>query len=173
MKTSRPWLQWGLVVVGVLVAFYLPFGFDDPELERMATVMTLALGAMGLSLLTGFSGQISIGHGAFMGIGAYTTAILVADRACPWFLAFAVSAAVCLAVGALVGLPALRIRGTALALATLGLAVLFPQIIKRYSDTTGGSQGKNLFQYRFRAPEWTKSINLLDTGKPLSDEQWT
>src|SRR4029453_11502695 len=141
----NPRLRWVAVAVAILIALYLPFGFDDPELERLATVMTLALGAMGLSLLTGFSGQISIGHGAFMGIGAYTTAILVADRACPWFLAFAASAALCFVVGTLVGLPALRIRGTALALATLGLAVLFPQIIKRYSDTTGGSQGKNLF----------------------------
>jgi len=173
MKPVRPWLIWGVVGIAVLLALYLPFSVSDPELDRMSTVMTLALGAMGLALLTGFSGQISIGHGAFMGIGAYTTAILVADRACPWFLAFAASAALCLVVGMLVGLPALRIRGTALALATLGLAVLFPQIVKRYPDTTGGSQGKNLFQYRFRAPSWTNNLNLLDTGKPLSDEQWT
>jgi branched-chain amino acid transport system permease protein len=166
-------LKWGAVGAVLLVALYLPFGFTDPQLEDFATVMTLALGAMGLSLLTGFSGQISIGHGAFMGIGAYTTAILVADRAAPWFLAIAASAAVCFLAGVLVGLPALRIRGTALALATLGLAVLFPQVIIRYSDVTGGSQGKNLFEYRFRAPEWTSSINLGDPGEPLTDEQWT
>lgn len=173
MSPTRPWMLWALAGVALAVALYLPFGVSDPELDRMSTVMTLALGATGLALLTGFSGQISIGHGAFMGIGAYTTAILVADRACPWFLAFAAAAAISFLVGVLVGLPALRIRGTALALATLGLAVLFPQVIKRYSDTTGGSQGKNLFQYRFRSPEWTESINLLDPGTPLSDEQWT
>src|SRR5262245_20116200 len=112
--TWRPWMSWAVVAIIVAVALYLPFGVSDPELDRMSTVMTLALGAMGLALLTGFSGQISVGHGAFMGIGAYTTAILVADRACPWFLAFAASAALSLLVGMLVGLPALRIRGTAL-----------------------------------------------------------
>jgi branched-chain amino acid transport system permease protein len=161
------------LLVLCVIAIYLPFGSTDPQLEDMATVMTFALGATGLALLTGFSGQISIGHGAFMGIGAYTTAILVADRAAPWFLAIGVSAVVCFLAGVLVGLPALRIRGTALALATLGLAVLFPQVIIRYSDTTGGSQGKQLFEYRFRSPEWTEAINLGNPGEPLSDEQWT
>lgn len=149
-------------LVAVAVAVAIPFNVNDPELIRLATVMTFALGAMGLSLLTGFSGQISVGHGAFMGIGAYTTAILVVDRAAPWFLAIIAGAGLSFVLGCLVGLPALRIRGAALALATLGLAVLFPQLVRRFDDVTGGSQGKNLFVYRFRAPEWTG----------LADAQW-
>ncbi len=151
-----------VAVAAVVVAVAVPFNVNDPELIRLATVMTFALGAMGLALLTGFSGQISVGHGAFMGIGAYTTAILVADRAAPWFLAIAAGAVLSFLAGCLVGLPALRIRGAALALATLGLAVLFPQLVRRFDDVTGGSQGKNLFVYRFRAPEWTG----------LADAQW-
>lgn len=155
-------LKTGLLVAALVVAFLTPFNMEDLELEKLATVGTFALGAMGLAVLTGFSGQISVGHGAFMGIGAYTTAILVADRAAPWYLSIGVAAVVCFAAGALVGLPALRIRGPALALATLGLAVLFPAVIRKYDTVTGGSQGKNLFEYRFRAPGWTG----------LTDEQW-
>jgi branched-chain amino acid transport system permease protein len=150
----------GLVAIPI-VAYVIPFTNPDSMLRDLTTVMTYALPALGLAVLTGFSGQISVGQGAFMAIGAYTTAILVADGAAPWFVAIAASVVLAGLAGAIVGLPALRIRGPALALTTLGLAVLMPKIIERYPDVTGGSQGKRLFQYRFRSP--------VDS---LTDEQW-
>jgi branched-chain amino acid transport system permease protein len=151
----------GGVVLLLAIAYAIPFNTPDTELRTMVTVMTFALPALGLALLTGFSGQISIGHGAFMAIGAYSTALLVGEGAVPWFLSVLLAVVISGIAGALVGLPALRIRGTALALATLGLAVLVPQVIRRFSDVTGGSQGYRLFKYRFRSP-W----------ESLTDEQW-
>ena len=83
-------------------------------------VMYLAIAAMGLNLLTGFNGQISIGHGAFFGIGAFTTAILVVDHG--WMIEATIPVAAVLAavVGVVVGFPALRVKGLYLALITLG-----------------------------------------------------
>ncbi len=151
---------WLVLLVAALI---IPQTAKPTDVKQLVDVMTFALAAMGLALLTGFSGQISIGHGAFMGIGAYATAILVVDHGWPWYGATALAVVASFAVGVLVGLPALRIRGTALALATLGLAVLFPQVIKRFDDVTGGSQGKRVpLPDRYVAPEWTG----------LADDQW-
>lgn len=158
--SSLRWAFWGLALV---VALVIPQTAKPTDVKQLVDVMTFALAATGLALLTGFSGQISIGHGAFMGIGAYATAILVVDHGWPWYGATAIAVLVSFAVGVLVGLPALRIRGTALALATLALAVLFPQVIKRFSDVTGGSQGKRVpLPQRYAAPDWTG----------LADDQW-
>jgi branched-chain amino acid transport system permease protein len=147
------WLT-ALLVVVVLI----PQSLEPIEVLNFVDIMILALAALGLALLVGFSGQVSIGHGAFMGIGAYTTAILVADHGWSWPLATLAAVVASFAAGAIVGLPALRIRGTALALATLGLAVVFPQVIRRYRDVTGGSQGKRV-PTRFEAPDWTDMAN--------------
>src|SRR5690606_26407938 len=87
------------------------------------------------------------------GVGAYTTAILVADHGWPYLATTAAAAVIAFAVGILIGLPALRIKGLYLALVTLALAVVFPQVIKRFADVTGGTQGKQVG--RFRAPDWT------------------
>lgn len=150
-------------LVLLVVAMVIPQTAKPTDVKQLVDVMTFAIAAMGLALLTGFSGQISIGHGAFMGIGAYVTAILVVDHGWPWYGATAAAMLASFAVGLLVGLPALRIRGTALALATLGLAVLFPQAIKRFSDVTGGSQGKRVpLPDRYAAPDWSG----------LADDQW-
>jgi branched-chain amino acid transport system permease protein len=154
----------GIAAVVAAVAIILPQNSEPTAVKEYVQVMYFAIAALGLALLTGFSGQISIGHGAFMGMGAYTTAILVADHGWPWFGATAAAVLVSFAAGALVGLPALRIRGTALALATLGLAVLFPQIIKRFDDITGGSQGKRV-PADFDAPEWAADLGI-------ADDQW-
>lgn len=158
---QRTYLKLGGVALLVIVAYATAFTTEDAMLKDLVTVMTYALPALGLAVLTGFSGQISVGQGAFMAIGAYTTAILVADGAAPWFLAIGASVVLAGLAGAFVGLPALRIGGPALALTTLGLAVLMPKLIERFPDLTGGTQGKRLFQYRFRSP-----------FESLTDEQW-
>ena len=104
-------------------------------------MLAYAVAALGLNLLVGYSGQISLGHGAFFALGAYATAILVAKSGWPHLATLPVAAAICFAAGFAVGIPALRLHGLYLALVTLGLAVAMPQLIKRFDGLTGGTQG--------------------------------
>jgi len=94
---------------------------------------------MGLNLLTGFNGQVSIGHGAFFGVGAFATAILMDSHAWQFEATIPVAALITALLGVLVGIPALRVKGLYLALVTLGLAVLFPRVIQKYVEGSGGT----------------------------------
>lgn len=116
---------------------------------RWAIAVTLAIAILGLNIVTGYSGQISIGHSAFFGIGAYTTMILIADHGWPFLATLPVAGALGFLVGAVIGVPALRIRGLYLSLITLGLALAFPAVVKSdnffgvdFASITGGSNGK-------------------------------
>lgn len=129
-----------LVIAGVAVP---EFFFTDYHLFQMTMVAIYAIAILGLSLLTGFNGQISLGHGAFYAIGAYTSAVLMTTWDVPYWATLPVSAAVCGGVGFLVGLPALRLEGLYLALTTFSLAVAVPQLLKfkAFEGWTGGVQG--------------------------------
>ncbi len=149
----RSWIL-GLTVSGL--AIILTFLLPDFRLFQLATVVTWAIAMLGLNLLTGFNGQISLGHGAFMGIGAYTIAILVRDYSTPYPVALLIAFAICFVVGALLGIPALRVEGTSLALITVALALAFPQVIKKFSGLTNGVGGiVTSPAQQFRAPDWT------------------
>ena len=118
---------------------------------RWSIAVTLAIAILGLNIVTGYSGQISVGHSAFFGIGAYTTMILVADHGWPFLATLPVAGALGFAVGFVLGIPALRIRGLYLALITLGLALAFPAIVKSdnffgidFAAVTGGSNGMSI-----------------------------
>ena len=135
-----PWL----IALLVLLALIVPLArFSDYHLFQLTMVVVYAIAILGLSLLIGFNGQISLGHGAFYAIGAYTTAILMTTWNMPYWLTLPFSAIVCAFVGFLVGLPALRLGGLYLALTTFALAVSIPQILKykAIEDWTGGVQG--------------------------------
>ncbi len=116
---------------------------SDYHLFQFTMVAVYAIAILGLSILTGFNGQISLGHGAFYAIGAYTTAILMTTWDVPYWATLPVSALVCAGFGFLIGLPALRLGGLYLALTTFALAVATPQILKHrlFEDWTGGVQG--------------------------------
>ena len=105
--------------------------------------MVYAIALLGLNMLTGYNGQISLGHGAFYAIGAYTAAILMDKCGVPYWATLPAAALVCLAAGFLFGLPALRLEGLYLALATFALGVAMPQLLKykHLGDWTGGAQG--------------------------------
>ena len=111
---------------------------------------------LGLHILTGYNGQISLGHGAFFAIGAYITAILMyAVRLCPIWATLPFSAIVCAAVGFLIGLPALRLGGLYLALTTFALAVAVPQILKhKYWRTGPAACRASSWTSRMRRPAW-------------------
>jgi branched-chain amino acid transport system permease protein len=140
MNMRTPWI----IAVLVLLAVIVPIAdFTDYHLFQLTMVVVYAIAILGLSLLTGFNGQISLGHGAFYAIGAYTTAILMSSWDVPYWATLPISAIVCAGVGFLLGLPALRLGGLYLALTTFALAVAIPQILKYklFEDWTGGVQG--------------------------------
>ncbi len=152
------------IVIGVVLAtaaLYAPFYFQPSMNRVLSQAIYLAIAAMGLNLLTGFNGQVSIGHGAFFGVGAFTSAILVVDHGWTYEPTIIVAALLSMAVGVLVGVPALRVRGLYLALVTLGLAVLFPRIAQKFVDGTGGVA-------LLRPPR--RDFESLISG--LDDDQW-
>jgi branched-chain amino acid transport system permease protein len=125
-------------------------------------VMVYAIAILGLNLLTGFNGQFSLGHSAFYAIGAYPAAIMMDRFDLPYWLTLPVAGIACLIVGFLFGLPALRLEGLYLALATFALAVATPQILKsdHLAPLTGGVQGIVILK-----PD-------PPFGLPLSQDQW-
>jgi branched-chain amino acid transport system permease protein len=127
----------------VTVALLIPLFARGFLTFQLTQVMVYALAILGLNLLTGFNGQFSLGHSAFYGLGAYTTAILMSHWDVPYFWTLPAAGAVCFAVGFLFGLPALRLQGLYLALATFALAIAMPQILKfqPLEAFTGGVQG--------------------------------
>jgi branched-chain amino acid transport system permease protein len=140
MNMRTTWIIPALVLAAVIVPIAY---FTDYHLFQLTMVVVYAIAILGLSLLIGFNGQISLGHGAFYAIGAYTTAILMSSWDVPYWATLPISALVCALVGFLVGLPALRLEGLYLALTTFALAVAVPQILKYklFEDWTGGVQG--------------------------------
>ncbi len=133
-----------LVIAGVvIVALLLPLFAHSFLTFQLTQVMVYALAILGLNLLTGYNGQFSLGHSAFYGIGAYTTAIMMSRWGVPYYATLPAAGAVCFIVGFLFGLPALRLQGLYLALATFALAIALPQILKFHplEGFTGGVQG--------------------------------
>jgi branched-chain amino acid transport system permease protein len=132
-----------VALLWVVVAFVPTVFFSDYRLFQLTMVIVYAIAILGLAILTGFNGQISLGHGAFYAIGAYVTAILMYQYGVPYWATLPASAVVCAAVGFLIGLPALRLGGLYLALTTFALAVAVPQLLKHNAlePFTGGVQG--------------------------------
>ncbi len=149
----------GLLAV-LALASALPFLMSNFRLFQFTQVYIYAIAILGLNMLTGYNGQFSLGHGAFYAIGAYTAAIMM-DR---WNVSYGwtipVAGVICLVVGFLFGLPALRLEGLYLALATFSLALAVPQILKYFEHWTGGSQG--IVLSKPKAP----------VGVPLNPDQW-
>jgi branched-chain amino acid transport system permease protein len=151
-----------LFAVGALVVILLPRFMGEFRLLQFTLVAIYVIALLGLNILTGYSGQISLGHGALVGVGAYVTALLSLGRPGLEALALAppdwlplgdgmtpiytipIAALVTGVIGLLLGVPALRLGGISLALATLALAVSFPILAKRFSEVTGGGGGLNL-----------------------------
>ncbi len=160
----KKWL-WVVLVVAFgwpLLAPVFPDAVSGYRLFLVSTMIIAAIAVLGLNLLTGFNGQISLGHGAFYAVGAYTAAILMDKLDVPYYATLPIAAIVCFVVGYLFGQPALKLEGHYLALATFALALAVPQILKYkwLEDLTGGVQGIVL-----NKPE-------APFGLPLSDDQW-
>jgi branched-chain amino acid transport system permease protein len=142
----------GIAILGYLLWF--PQQHAAPDVRLWTTAIYFGIAAMGLNLLTGYNGQVSIGHGAFFGIGAYTTAILVHDHGWSLLATLPVAAAIAFVVGVAVGVPALRVKGLYLALVTLGLAVVFPDLTKKFVRGVGGTNLVRVPSASLVAPSW-------------------
>src|SRR6266581_4753376 len=149
----------GLVVV-LAIACALPFMMSGFRVFQFTQVYIYAIALLGLNILTGYNGQISLGHGAFYAIGAYTTAIMIDKWNIGYGWTIPTAGLICLVVGFLFGRPALRLEGLYLALATFSLALAVPQILKYFEHWTGGSQG--IVLSKPKAP----------FGLPLTEDQW-
>src|SRR5271157_2950646 len=153
-----------LTAAGIALAALVAaaFVFSDYHLFQLTMVVVYAIAILGMTVLTGINGQISLGHGAFYAIGAYTTGVLMTSWNVPYWATLPVAAVVCAGFGFLIGLPALRLGGLYLALTTFALAVAVPQVLKHKAaeQWTGGVQGL--------------VIDKPDPpfGLPLSPDQW-
>jgi branched-chain amino acid transport system permease protein len=132
-----------VTILALVVACALPFIVSSYRTFQLTMVLVYAIALLGLNILTGYNGQISLGHGAFYALGAYCAAILMDKANAPYWATLPVAAIVCLVVGFLFGLPALRLEGLYLALATFALGVAMPQLLKYHllESWTGGVQG--------------------------------
>lgn len=146
----------------LLVACVLPFLVGDYRVFQFTQVYVYAIALLGLNLLIGFNGQFSLGHGAFFAVGAYTSAIMIDQWDIPYGWTIPMAGIVCGIVGFLFGIPALRIHGHYLALATLALALATPPLLKYHAweEYTGGVQG--ILVDKPNAP----------FGLPLNPDQW-
>jgi branched-chain amino acid transport system permease protein len=151
------------------VAFVVPAFVSDFRAQQFSYVGIYLVALIGLDILTGYTGQISLGHGAFMAIGGYTTAILMTDHGVKDIWTIPVAIVIAGVVGFLFGFPAARLSGLYLALATFGIAVATPALIKRFEGFTGGGSGINLFGI----PELTASLTPVKIlGFELNFNNW-
>jgi branched-chain amino acid transport system permease protein len=155
----RRWRVAGLVLLFVL-ACALPFVMSDYRVFQFSLAYVYAIALLGLNLLTGYNGQISLGHGAFFAVGAYTTAILIRNGEVSYGWTIPLAGLICLVVGFLFGVPALRLEGLYLAMATLALALALPQVLKHFEAWTGGVQGIVIAK------------PVAPFGLPLNPDQW-
>lgn len=160
---SRATLAAGGASLAVLaLLLYVPQYFSSTQTQLWAQALYYGVAALGLNVLTGYNGQISIGHGAFFGVGAYTTAILMENNNWQFLPTLPVVIVVAAVIGGAFGFPALRVKGLYLALITLGLAALFPDLVNRFASKYG-TGGTSLIQPpRVLAPQWAESFTDFD-----------
>jgi branched-chain amino acid transport system permease protein len=154
--------QWILAAAAIVIAALLPLAAKNFILFQLTLAMVYGIAILGLCLLTGINGQFSLGHSAFFALGAYTAAIMMDRFGINYLWTLPVAGIVCLVFGFLFGVPALRLHGIYLALATFSLAVATPQILKSapLEPLTGGVQGIVILK-----PD-------APFGLPLSPDQW-
>lgn len=153
------WQKPALSALGAVVAVGLPFVATGFQSLLLSYALIFAVAILGLNVLTGFSGQVSLGHGAFLAIGAFVMAIAVHRYGVSALATLPLAAAVCGVLGFVIAVPALRLEGIYLALATFALGVATPNVIKKASGLTGGVKGIVL-------PPVTSPVDWL------TDEQW-
>jgi len=155
---------YGALMVLLLAA---PWLFAEYWLAQLTFVLIYAIAGLGLMLLAGFTGLFSLGHAAFLGVGAYTQAVLT-NAGLPFPVALACAAGLSAAVGVVVGLPALRVKGIYLGMATLAFGFIVEEVFARWESVTGGNAGihikaPDLFGFKLASGEAFYFLCLLLT----------
>ncbi|XRQ10425.1 branched-chain amino acid ABC transporter permease [Actinomadura welshii] len=147
--------NWRWIALGALLlaAVAAPFQLVPFRVFQLTMVMVYTVALIGLNLLTGQAGQISLGHGAFFAVGAYGTAVMMFHWDLPYPVTFPLAAAAAFVLGLAFGVPATRLRGLYLALVTLAIAIFIVPLLKRFESVTGGSMGLTL--EKPAPPAWT------------------
>src|SRR5215203_982059 len=152
------WRSYGVVVVIAAFVAAFPFLTESTFYLRIAAlVFIFSLAVLGLNLLMGFAGQVSLGHAGFFGIGAYAVAVAPTHFGVPSWLALVVGVAVAGALAFVIGRPILKLKGHYLAVATLGMGILIAMVFTNEARFTGGPDGMpvprlELFGWRARTP---------------------
>ena len=135
-----PQTRWAVAAVAVLFVVIAPLTFGPYYLSILNLVLVAVVGALGLNILVGYTGLISIGHGAFMSVGAYTAAKLIVALGMPFWITIPAGGAMAALVGMIVGIPSLRIKGIYLAIATLAAQLIIEWTINHVPAISGGVQ---------------------------------
>lgn len=169
VKGTRNYLltQIATAVVSLVVLLVLPYLTDTQSgIADITQVAAYGVAVLGLSLLIGHTGQISVGQSAFVGLGGYASMILVAKHGWPYLATVPTAFVLCGVAGALIGIPALRIRGLYLVTVTLAAAAVFPTLVDKWPSLTGGTNG--LFAVNpMQVPSWTWVDPYTTTGPDI------
>jgi branched-chain amino acid transport system permease protein len=170
MRPSLPGLATS--AAGAVLLALLPLALSSYHQALAAQVGIYFIAILGLNIVVGYSGQISIGHGAFMAIGGYTTAVMSRDHHTNLVLTMVMAFAICFVCGLALGLPALRLSGVYLALATFAFAVSVPQIALKFDRFLGGSNGvqssKTVSHAWLYGASWTTAAVVFALGWLIS-----
>jgi branched-chain amino acid transport system permease protein len=168
IRTAPP--RYWLVAIVILFFAGWPTVISSFQTSEWSQAIILAIAIMGLNILVGYSGQLSLGHGAFMALGAYTSAILAHRYKMDYLVTIPIAGLITGLVGFLFGVPALRLSPLYLALATFALAVVTPSLIKRPAELTGGVQGISLAPPD--PPQFVADAYSGLTGTLMTSDQW-
>jgi len=156
------WHKVGLVL-GVVVALLYPFVVNAYWLNLGLQTVVAIVGAVSLMILTGFAGQISLGHAAFLALGGYTLGILGERYHLPFWLLLPVSGLVAAGVGLAIGVFALRLKGLYLAIVTVGLLYLVEHLLQTFPNLTHGASGMNVGMYLWPGQSHESMLEIKDT----------
>ena len=135
-----PVAKWAVGAIAVLAFVVVPLVLDEYYLSICNLISVAVVGALGLNILVGYTGQVSIGHGAFMSVGAYTAATLAVRLGAPFWISLPLGGLMAALIGAIVGVPSLRIKGLYLAIATLAGQLIIEWTINHVTWISGGVQ---------------------------------
>src|SRR5881394_742463 len=135
-----PIAKWAVAAFAGLFIVIVPLTLGEYYISILNLILIACVGALGLNILVGYTGQISIGHGAFMSVGAYTAANLVTQLHAPFWITIPAGGVMAALIGAIVGIPSLRIKGIYLAIATLAAQLIIEWTINHVPAISGGVQ---------------------------------
>src|SRR5690348_6047614 len=135
-----PIARWTMAGLAALFVVVVPLVLSEYHLSILNLILIAVVGALGLNILVGYTGQISIGHGALMSVGAYTAANLITRIHAPFWIALPAGGAMAAVIGAIIGIPSLRIKGLYLAIATLAGQLIIEWVINHVPWISGGVQ---------------------------------